>query len=107
MLSHFSVAVEAEELQLKFQTSHSRALLGNDVIVSVQADGDERIARVEIQLDRFTIADDILNTPAESYERDFHQVGNAGPGTEHSLMVSVVCMEGTTHGATTFWTDPS
>jgi hypothetical protein len=91
---------------LKFTVNHSRALMGNDISVSVDVDEGKSIQRVETKLDGFTLADDLLETPSDSYQRTFLSAGDAGHGTEHRLVVSVEQDGGNIHSSTSVWADP-
>jgi hypothetical protein len=91
---------------MKFTLNHSRALMGNDISVNVEADEGKSILRVEAKLDGFALADDLLESPSDSYQRTFLSVGNAGSATEHRLVVSVEQDDGKVHSSTSVWTDP-
>ena len=90
---------------MKISMKHARALVGNDIAVNVGTDKDEAIASVDVELDGFTIANDTLADGSESYERAFSKAGDARPGEEHTLVVSVTTSDGATHSATSIWTD--
>jgi len=91
---------------MKFTLNHSRALSGNDISVDLEAEGEEKIQRVETKLDGFSLGADVLEDSSDSYQRVFSGVGDAGPGTDHTLVVSVEQGDGKTHSATCMWTDP-
>lgn len=90
---------------MKFQISHARAFMGNDISVSIQSEQDETIARVQVQLDGITIGDDNLAAPSESYQRNFPKTAGAGPLNEHTLVVSATTTDGNAHSSTTIWVD--
>lgn len=90
---------------MKFTLSHSRALMGNDISVSVEANEGNTIQRVRTELDGSELANNQLVNPSDSYERKFSNAGTAGPGTEHTLVVSAEQDDGTTHSATSIWVD--
>jgi len=92
---------------MKFSISHTRALAGNDISVTVDADGGAAIQSVLTKLDGFTLAEDQLAAPSDIYERIFSGVGTAGIGTEHTLIVSATLEDGHIHSSTSMWTDPS
>ena len=92
---------------MKFTISHSRALAGNDISVTVDADGGKAIQSVLTQLDGFSIGDDQLAAPSDVYQRKFVGVGTAGIGTEHTLVVSATLEDDSVHSSTSMWTDPS
>ena len=90
---------------MKFSIQHQRAVTGNDVVVGAEAENDELIARVACTLDGFELGIDELDPPAISYERSFPGVGSAGPGTEHSLKITVTDANGKTKIAVRRWED--
>jgi hypothetical protein len=90
---------------MKFTISHTRALAGNDISVTVDADGGKAIQSVLTKLDGFTIAEDQLSAPSDLYERTFSGVGTAGIGAEHTLSVSATLEDGRVHSSTSMWTD--
>ena len=91
---------------MKFTLNHSRALTGNDISVDVEAEGEEAIQRVETKLDGFSVGEDELENSSDSYQRVFSGAGEAGPGTEHTLVVTVEQGDGKVHSSTCIWTDP-
>jgi hypothetical protein len=90
---------------VNIQIKHARALIGNDIQVTVGCEKDEAIASVDTELDEFTLANDTLADGSQSYERVFSSAGDARPGQEHRLVVSVTTGDGTTHSATSIWVD--
>lgn len=90
---------------MKFTLTHARAVIGNDIKVSVEADDGKEIRRVLTILDGFQIADDQLVQTSDSYERTFLGVGNAGPNVDHTLVVSAEQDDSKTHSSTSIWTD--
>lgn len=91
---------------MKFTLTHSRALAGNDILIEVEADEGKSIQRVETSLDGFTLADDLLENPSDSYQRSFLGAGDAGSGTEHRLVVSAEQDDDKAHSSISIWTDP-
>jgi len=92
---------------MRFTISHARALSGNNISVKVEVENDKSIQSVLTRLDGFQIANDVLASPSDVYERAFQGVGTAGIGTEHTLIVSVELEDGNVHSSTWIWTDPS
>ena len=90
---------------MKFAIQHQRAIVGNDIRVGVEAEGDQVISRVTTTLDGFDIADDELNPPSTSYEREFLQAGDASPHRTHQLVVTVTDLQGKTTSADRRWQD--
>lgn len=75
---------------MKFNISVQRALIGNDLDIQIDAEGDEVIAKVAYKLDGFDLeADDLTENPVVSSHRTFSQVGDAGPKMLHKLIVQV------------------
>jgi hypothetical protein len=91
---------------MKFKASHARAVTGNNIEVEVECDGDEEIIHVKVELDGFPLADDDLESPAEEYDNQFLNKGDAGPLMDHKLVVTATTGDDKTHSSTTVWTDP-
>jgi len=90
---------------MKFSIQHQRAVVGNDLVVGIEADAEERISRVTITLDGFDLGDDAIDPPSVSYERQFLQVGDASPHTQHQLTVLATDPDGKTKSADRRWQD--
>jgi hypothetical protein len=90
---------------MKFSTQRQRAITGNDLVIGIEAEDDELIARVACTLDGFELGTDELDPPAVSYEREFPRVGNAGPNTGHELKIAVTDPNGKTKIAVRRWED--
>ncbi len=91
---------------MKFTVNHARAIEGNDIRVSVQADEGESISSVRTELDAIELANDELSAPSDSYERSFLRAGTAGPHSQHTLIVTAELTDGAAHSATSIWSDP-
>jgi len=91
---------------MKFTINHARAVAGNDIYVSVQADDRKSIASVRTELDGIELAEDQLSAPSDFYERTFSRAGTAGPHTEHSLIVTAELTDGAVHSSASIWSDP-
>jgi hypothetical protein len=91
---------------VKFKTSHARSVSGNNIVVSIEGEHDEQMIEVLIELDGFTLSDDSLQPPSQSYEKDFSNAGDAGPLMEHKLVVTATTTDDAVHSSTTIWTDP-
>ncbi len=91
---------------MKFTINHARAVAGNDIYVSVQADDGKSIASLRTELDAIELATDELSTASDYYERTFSRAGTAGPHTEHSLIVTAELNDGTARSSTSIWSDP-
>jgi len=48
---------------MKFSIQHQRSLLGDDLVVGMEAEEEERISRVTITLDGFDLSDDAIDPP--------------------------------------------
>jgi hypothetical protein len=90
---------------MKFSIQHNRAIAGNDITVGVEAEGNEVISHVAVNLDGFDIGDDEVDPPSVSYERQFLQAGDASPHLEHELKVSVTDTQGNNKTADRRWQD--
>ena len=90
---------------MKFTINHARAIAGNDIYVSVQADGGKSIAAVRTELDGTELSDDQLSPSSEFYENTFSRAGSAGPNVRHTLIVTAELTDGTDHSSTSIWSD--
>jgi hypothetical protein len=90
---------------MKFSTQHQRAITGNDIVIGVEADDSELIARVTTTLDGFEIGADQLDPPGVSYEREFPRVGSAEPFAQHELKIAVTDPDGKIKIAVRKWAD--
>jgi hypothetical protein len=90
---------------MKFTVNHARAIAGNDIYVSVQADGGKPIASVRTELDGIDLADDQLSPTSEFYENTFSRAGSAGPNSQHTLIVTAELTDGSDHSSTSIWSD--
>jgi hypothetical protein len=90
---------------MKFSIQRQRAITGNDLVVGIEAENDELIARVACTLDGFELGVDELDPPSVSYERDFSRVGNAGPHVMHELKITATDPNGKTKIAVRKWED--
>jgi hypothetical protein len=96
----------AKQGGMNFTINHKRAFAGNDIYVKVEADPGKSLSIVPTVLDDFELANDVLTEGSESYERTFSGVGDAGSGTQHSLVVTAEQADSASHSATSMWTDP-
>ena len=78
---------------------------GNDITVQVNAGAQEQISRVVVELDGFTLNDDVLGEPEESYINEFRSAGSAAPGTSHLLKVTAYDTNNAPHVASRHWED--
>jgi len=90
---------------MKFTISHKRAISGNDIKVVVEREGQQVISQVETRLDVAPLGNDQLNPPSVIYTRQFGQAGTAGPGQEHTLIVTAYDEERNPQSATYKWRD--
>jgi hypothetical protein len=90
---------------MKFSTQRQRAIAGNDLVIGIEAERDELIARVACVLDGAELGSDELDPPAVSYQRDFSHVGNAGPRMAHELKITVTDSDGKAKVAVRRWED--
>ena len=90
---------------MKFSIQHQRSVVGNDLVVGIEAEEEERISRVTITLDGFDLSDDALDPPGVSYERQIVQAGEASPHRQHQLTVVAMYPDGKTKSADRRWQD--
>ena len=91
--------------RMTFTATHTRALLGSDIMVTVSAGDKESIAEVSVLLDGAVLEELELADGTDDYSRSFSHVGESSPGMDHKLIVSATDDKGATHGATTEWSD--
>lgn len=90
---------------MRFSLNHRRVVIGHSISVKVVASGSERIVRVLTRLDGSKLGEDRLTPGEVQYERIFERAGGAGPGQEHTLMVSATDADGETRTASLRWQD--
>jgi hypothetical protein len=78
---------------------------GNDLTVQVTGSSTDQISRVLVELDGFTLNDDVLDAPEESYQNAFRGAGSAAPGTSHVLTVTAYGTDNAPHAASRRWED--
>jgi hypothetical protein len=96
----------AKQGGMKFTINHKRAFTGNDIYVKVEADRGKPLSFVRTVLDDFELGNDSLAEGSVLYERTFSGAGDAGAGTQHSLVVTAEQADGASHSSTSMWTDP-
>lgn len=80
---------------MKFTIANQRAIMGNDIDVTVEADEAETITGVVCSLDGFEIgAEDFSATPVVSFHRLFNKAGDAGPNQTHKILVEARVPDG-------------
>ena len=90
---------------MRFTLKASRDVIGNKIELKILRSGSQLIARVDTELDTFKLGSDHLSEPSVHFERHFRQAGEAGPGTEHTLVVKATDTDGTSEVATKIWLD--
>jgi hypothetical protein len=92
---------------MRFDLTHQRAIIGNNIDVQIDAEHGEVISEVNCTLDGFEISsDDLSQTPVVSFHRTFNQAGDAIAGQAHKLDVEVIGKPDEPNKyATRIWTD--
>ncbi len=90
---------------MRFSVTHMRAFVGTNIAVTVEADPKETISAVTVALDGSELDDSEAQTGTECYTQEFAAVGDAGPGTDHTLVVTATDGDGQPHSSTSRWTD--
>lgn len=90
---------------MTFEISNTRAVQGNDISVKVTAQAPESIARVETELDGFSIGENDLAPPHTMFQRNWSRQGSATPGQSHTLTVRAMDEKGNIQAATHSWVD--
>jgi hypothetical protein len=91
---------------MKFKMTHQRAMTGNNIHVEIAGGKDEEVKHVKVELDGFALEDEDKDPIIEEYENDFLNAGDAGPLTEHTLVVTATTGDDVEHSSSTGWTDP-
>lgn len=90
---------------MRFTITHTRAFIGSNITVQVEADAKEGIRSVDVVLDGNTLGTSDVQQGTESFAEDFSAVGDASAGTMHDLRVTATSNDGLPHGSTTRWVD--
>lgn len=75
------------------------------VEVTVKGGEGQRVASVMTVLDGFTIGDDSLYPPEDSYRRAWQQVGTGAPNQTHEVVVTAIDDKGKESSASRIWQD--
>jgi hypothetical protein len=90
---------------MDFSINHSRDIIGNKISVKITSDRAHLIASVSMTYDGSQLCTDILGSPSTYFQKQMNQVGGAGPGYSHTLIVDVTDTTGVTESATESWQD--
>lgn len=90
---------------MRFTLKVVRDVVGNKIDLKILRSGSQLIARIDTELDTFKLGSDQLSEPSVHFERHFRQAGEAGPGTEHTLIVKATDTDGSSEVATKIWLD--
>ncbi|MGI8773125.1 MAG: hypothetical protein ACR2JE_17005 [Acidobacteriaceae bacterium] len=91
---------------MRFSVTHARAFIGTNVAVTVTVDRPlEIISAITVTLDGSELDTYQVQPATESYTQDFAAVGDAGPGTNHTVIVTAMDGDGQPHSSTSRWTD--
>lgn len=90
---------------MKFIIVHKRATMGNDLAVTVVAEGDETLGHVACDYDGFQLSSEAMPDGVTYYERSFSQVGTAAPRQDHRLVARAANRSGRQQVAIHAWAD--
>jgi hypothetical protein len=90
---------------MDFTITHSRDIIGNKINVKITSDRNSLIVSVSMTHDGSQLCTDILGSPSTYFQKQMNQVGGAGPGYNHTLVVEVTDHTGVTESATETWQD--
>ncbi len=90
---------------MRFKLGHVRTGVGTNLTVSVEAEGDETIASVTTTYDGFPLQPCDIGPGSQSYECEYRQEGDGGPGMQHKLAVRAINSQGKLQSATSSWVD--
>jgi hypothetical protein len=90
---------------MKITISPTHQLEGTDVEVVAEGDGDESVSHVTVVCDDFTLTDEDVDPPVNSYDRGFKDAASYSPGDQHTCVVTVTVADGKTKTARKTWVD--
>ena len=90
---------------MDIQIQGGRDMVNQWVDVAVKGGAGQQIANVTTVLDGFSIGDDNLYPPEDSYQRTWHQVGTGAPNQTHEVVVTAVDDQGNRASASKTWQD--
>jgi hypothetical protein len=90
---------------MQFTLNQTRATIGQNIDVTVDAGSGQTIAEVVTQMDGFTLADDTLPESTVHYERSFPHAGSGTTGATHTLVVTATDQTGRSVSAMKMWMD--
>lgn len=90
---------------MDIQIQAGRDLVNQWVDVTIKGGAGQLIANVATVLDGFSIGDDNLYPPQESYEKTWNQVGTGAPNQPHQVVVTAVDDKGNRASASKTWRD--
>lgn len=91
---------------MPIHTTHTRAVAGNDIHVSIDAPTGKLISSVTCTLDGGDLYHTHQPTGESSSSHEHLQVGSAGPNYAHTLIVKVYYDDSTTEKTSDEWNDP-
>jgi len=92
---------------MRFTLKITRDVIGNKIDLKILRSGSQLIAQVDTELDTFKLGSDRVSQSSVHFERHFRQAGEAGPGMEHTLVVTATDTDGNSEVATKIWLDES
>lgn len=90
---------------MKFTITPQRNVLGTDVTLRIEAEGDETIAGVVVECDGTTASDETLSPPEVTYEQQISSAVGYTPGSQHVIRVTATISNGVEKVASSRWTD--
>ncbi len=90
---------------MKFTITHTRAFVGSNITVSVEADEKEILQSVGVVLDGDSLDSGEIEPGTQVYTQEYSGVGEAGAGAEHVLTVTAMSNDGQPHVSITRWVD--
>lgn len=90
---------------VKFTITAQHVMVGTDVTVEADADGDEPITQMNVVCDGFTLAEGALDPPVHSYERGFKDAASYTPGNEHTCVATATLSDGKVRVKSKTWVD--
>ena len=102
---HSGVAHDEYRLDMKFTIMPQRNVLGTNVGIVIEAEGNESITYVTVESDGRTVSDEAVDPPEVFFQKDLKAVVGYTPGADHMVRVIVIDTKGARRVASHRWRD--
>ena len=90
---------------MAIETTHKRAITGNDLGIKVTAPQGKRIVAVKCLLDGLGLQEPTIMVPVDHHAHTHLQAGGASPFRDHTLVVTATYDDVSTEPAQDNWQD--